>query len=69
MTRALTLLLGAALLTVATSRAAAQGTLSTQGLGYPPGQLSTPASSMGGAIGEIDPFSPINPASLGQPGS
>jgi hypothetical protein len=44
---------------------AAQGTLSTQGLGYPPGQLSTPAGAMGGAIGEVDPFSPINPAALG----
>jgi hypothetical protein len=43
----------------------AQGTLSTQGLGFPPGQLSTPAIVMGGAIGEIDPFSPINPASIG----
>jgi hypothetical protein len=50
---------------VAASTAGAQGTLSTQGLGYPPGQLSTPAVSMGGAIGEVDPFSPINPASLG----
>lgn len=43
----------------------AQGTLSTQGLGYPPGQLSTSAGSMGGAIGEIDPFSPLNPAAIG----
>jgi len=54
-----------ALSIVAASTARAQGTLSTQGLGYPPGQLSTPAVSMGGAIGEVDPFSPINPASLG----
>ena len=43
----------------------AQGTLSTQGLGFPPGQLSTPAILMGGSIGEIDPFSPLNPASIG----
>lgn len=43
----------------------AQGTLSTQGLGFPPGQLSTTALSMGGAIGEADPFSPLNPASIG----
>lgn len=43
----------------------AQGTLSTQGLGFPPGQLSTPAISMGGSIGEADPFSPLNPASIG----
>ena len=44
---------------------AAQGTLSTQGLGFPPGQLSTAAKSMGGAIGEADPFSPLNPAAIG----
>jgi len=65
MTRVSTFGLAAALLALATSGVAAQGTLSTQGLGYPPGQLSTPAITMGGAIGEIDPFSPINPAALG----
>lgn len=43
----------------------AQGNVSVQGLGYPPGQLSTQAASMGGAIGEADPFSPLNPAALG----
>lgn len=43
----------------------AQGTLSTQGLGFPPGQLSTAARSMGGAVGEVDPYSPLNPAALG----
>jgi hypothetical protein len=43
---------------------AAQGTLSTQGLGFPPGQLSTAALSMGGATGETDPFSPLNPATI-----
>lgn len=42
----------------------AQGTLSTQGLGYPPGQLSTRAASMGGAVGEADALSPLNPAAL-----
>jgi hypothetical protein len=47
------------------SQLRAQGNLSTQGLGYPTGQLSTPAISMGGAIGEADPFSPLNPAALG----
>jgi hypothetical protein len=44
---------------------AAQGTLSTQGLGFPPGQLSTRAITMGGAIGEVDPLSPLNPAAVG----
>jgi hypothetical protein len=52
-------LLGAAALS-----AGAQGTLSTQGLGFPQGQLSTMAISMGGATGESDPYSPLNPAAL-----
>ena len=42
----------------------AQGTLSTQGLGFPPGQLSTRARTMGGSVGEADALSPLNPASL-----
>jgi hypothetical protein len=46
------------------SMAAAQGTVSTQGLGYPPGQLSTSAVTMGGATGEVDPYSAWNPASI-----
>ena len=41
-----------------------QGTLSTQGFGYPPGQLSARAQGSAGAIAEIDPLSPVNPASL-----
>lgn len=45
--------------------AEAQSNLSTQGLGYPPGQLSTQAKTMGGAIGEADPMSPLNPAATG----
>ena len=56
--------------TVATS-AAAQGTLSTQGFGYPAGGLSTHAEGVGGSIAENDPLSPINPADLtawGRPG-
>ena len=54
----------AVVLLVLASTARAQGTLSTQGLGYPPGQLSTRAASMGGSIGEADPLSPLNPAAL-----
>lgn len=42
----------------------AQGTLSTQGFGYPPGQLSARAQGSGGSIAEIDPLSPVNPAAL-----
>jgi len=45
-------------------RAGAQGTVSAQGFGYPPGELSTRALGTGGALGEIDPLSPLNPAAL-----
>jgi hypothetical protein len=55
----------AALLLIAATSLEAQGTLSTQGLGFPPGQLGTAARTMGGAIGEADPFSPLNPAAIG----
>jgi hypothetical protein len=53
------------------SSAAAQGTLSTQGFGYPAGGLSTHAEALGGSIAENDPLSPVNPATLavwGRPG-
>lgn len=42
----------------------AQGTLSTQGFGYPPGALSTRAASTGGAAAPFDPLSADNPAAL-----
>jgi hypothetical protein len=42
----------------------AQGTLSTQGFGYPPGQISTRARATGGGISEFDSDSPVNPASI-----
>lgn len=54
----------AALLLAAAGAAQAQGTLSGQGFGYPPGQLSTLAKGSGGAFGEFDPQSPINPGAL-----
>jgi hypothetical protein len=44
--------------------AVAQGNLSTFGFGYPPGQLSARSQATGGAIAEIDPVSPLNPAAL-----
>ena len=43
---------------------AAQGTLSTQGFGYHPGQVSTRARATGGALGEFDATSALNPAAL-----
>jgi hypothetical protein len=46
------------------SIAAAQGTLSTQGFGYPPGQMSTRSLATGGGIAEFDADSPINPAAI-----
>jgi hypothetical protein len=54
-----------ALFVIASAPVAAQGTLSTQGFGYPPGGLSTRARATGGGLGEFDPDSPINPASIG----
>ena len=57
----------ALILAVAVARAGtvgAQGNLSTFGFGYPPGQLSARAVGTGGAIGEVDPISTLNPAAL-----
>ena len=41
----------------------AQGTISTQGFGYPIGGLSTRAAAAGGGFGEFDFTSPRNPSS------
>ena len=41
-----------------------QASLSAQGFGYAPGQLSTRAQGTGGSVGEMDPMSPINPATI-----
>lgn len=54
----------ALLATVPLARAAAQGSLGTQGFGYPTGELSTRALGTGGALGEFDLVSPLNPAAL-----
>jgi len=43
--------------------AGAQGSVSTQGFGYPTGGLSTRAAAGGGAFGEFDFSSPRNPSS------
>jgi hypothetical protein len=42
----------------------AQGTLSTQGFGYPTGEMSTRAIGAGGATADFDAFSSTNPASI-----
>jgi hypothetical protein len=67
LTRSSSLLLLALL--VAPALAGAQGTLSTQGFGYPTGGMSTRSLGTGGAITEFDPFSSTNPAALGAIGS
>jgi hypothetical protein len=53
-----------ALLAALPSVALAQGTLSTQGFGYPTGTFSTRTLGTGGALGEIDPLSVSNPSSI-----
>ena len=45
------------------SLALAQGTVSTQGFGYPPGGLSTRAEAAGGGFAEFDFNTPRNPSS------
>ncbi len=42
----------------------AQGSLGQQGFGFPGGQLSARAAAVGGALGDFDPQSPLNPAAL-----
>jgi hypothetical protein len=54
---------------VAPERMAAQSNLSTQGFGFPTGQFSTRSLGTGGALGEMDPLSPINPATVSLLGS
>jgi hypothetical protein len=42
----------------------AQGSVGTQGFGYPTGQLSTRARGSGGSVSPFDAESPLNPAAL-----
>ncbi len=46
------------------SSGGAQGALSLQGLGYPPGQLSARAEGAGGALADFDALSLVSPAAL-----
>ena len=46
------------------SRASAQASLSLQGFGFPAGQMSTRTLGAGGSLAEIDPLTPVNPASV-----
>ncbi|HEY4133181.1 MAG TPA: hypothetical protein VGM50_21365, partial [Gemmatimonadaceae bacterium] len=65
----LALLVGASLFFAPTHTARAQANLSSQGFGFSPGQFSARANGTGGAIAEMDPLSPINPASLAMVGT
>jgi hypothetical protein len=58
------LVLAAAISGTAAGTASAQAALSTQGFGFPTGQLSARSYGTGGSIAEIDPLSPVNPATL-----
>jgi hypothetical protein len=50
------------------SSAGAQGSLSTQGFGYPPGEFSSRALATGGGLALFDPQSSVNPASIATSG-
>ena len=51
------------------SRTEAQGALSLQGLGYPPGGLSARAEGTGGGLADFDALSLVNPATIARAGS
>jgi len=58
------LLAAAAAVSAAAAPARAQGNVSTQGFGYPPGQISAAAAALGGGPAETDGQSALNPASI-----
>jgi len=62
-------LVAAALLAVVGSRSDAQGALSLEGLGYPPGQFSARAEGTGGALADFDPLSLVSPSAIASAGS
>lgn len=59
-----TLIVGSLAIVLLASRADAQGALSTQGLGYPTGQMSARAEGTGGAVSDFDALSLVSPASI-----
>jgi len=56
-------------LAVISSPVGAQGALSLQGLGYPPGGLSARAEGTGGGVAAFDALSLVNPATIARAGS
>jgi hypothetical protein len=59
-----TLIVASLAMVLLASRADAQGALSTQGLGYPTGQMSARAEGTGGAVADFDPLSLVSPVSI-----
>jgi len=59
-----TLIFAALAMLLIAPRGAAQGSLSTQGLGYPTGQMSARAEGTGGAVGDFDALSLVAPAAI-----
>jgi hypothetical protein len=64
-----TIIVAALALVLIGSRGDAQGALSTQGLGYPPGQMSARAEATGGAVADFDPLSLVSPSAIAGVGS
>jgi hypothetical protein len=64
-----TLIVSALAMVLIGSRGDAQGALSTQGLGYPPGQMSARAEATGGAVADFDALSLVSPAAIAGVGS
>lgn len=64
-----TLIVASLAMVLLASRADAQGALSTQGLGYPTGQMSARAEGTGGAVADFDPLSLVSPASIAGAGT
>jgi hypothetical protein len=62
-------LFATALLAIVAARGGAQGALSLEGLGYPPGQFSARAEGTGGALADFDPLSLVSPAAIASAGS
>jgi len=69
MTRSLSTGLAFGLCAALASNAFGQAALSTQGFGFPTGQLSSRAWGTGGSIAEVDPLSPVNPATISMIGT
>lgn len=64
-----TLIAAALALVLIGSRGDAQGNISTQGLGYPTGQMSARAEATGGALADFDALSLVSPAAIAGVGS